>query len=49
MKRREILKGLTILPLAGVAVNAIANQALTGKSEAEKPAADEWLPKKRTH
>ncbi|MDP2415764.1 RidA family protein [Daejeonella sp.] len=46
MKRREILKGLTILPLAGVAGGAIANQTLEEKSESVKLAAEEWLPKK---
>ncbi|SDM80535.1 2-iminobutanoate/2-iminopropanoate deaminase [Daejeonella rubra] len=46
MKRREILKGLSILPLAGVAGSAIANQAMEEKAEPEKPAAEEWLPKK---
>ena len=46
MKRIEILKGLTILPLAGIAVSAIANQALEEKTKTEKPIAEEWLPKK---
>lgn len=46
MKRREILKGLSILPLAGVAGSAIANQAFEPKAESEKLEAEEWLPKK---
>jgi enamine deaminase RidA (YjgF/YER057c/UK114 family) len=46
MKRREILKGLTILPLAGVAGSAIANQAIDAKAEPDKTAPIDWLPKK---
>lgn len=46
MKRREILKGLSILPLAGVAGSAIANQAFEPQAESENPGAEEWLPKK---
>jgi enamine deaminase RidA (YjgF/YER057c/UK114 family) len=43
MKRREILRGLTILPLAGAAVTAAAYTAETSQAA---PVAEEWLPKK---
>lgn len=41
MNRREILTGLTILPLAGVAVGATYTNTLSVAAEPE-----EWLPKK---
>jgi enamine deaminase RidA (YjgF/YER057c/UK114 family) len=44
MKRREILKGLSIIPLAGVASAAIAKH--NAGTDTESAAAEEWLPKK---
>lgn len=42
MKRREILRGLSLIPLAGIATASISKeQALAGGGPAE-----EWLPKK---
>ena len=46
MKRREILMGLSILPLAGIATGAIAKHHAGADSEAASGAAEEWLPKK---
>ncbi|MEJ7694256.1 Rid family hydrolase [Daejeonella sp.] len=42
MNRREILTGLTLLPLAGAALNAAASHAPLIPVESE-----EWLPKKQ--
>ena len=46
MKRREILKGLSILPLAGIASGAIAKHHAGADTESPGAAAEEWLPKK---
>lgn len=46
MKRREILKGLSIIPLAGVASAAIAKHHAGTDAESAAGAAEEWLPKK---
>lgn len=46
MKRREILKGLSILPLAGVASCAVAKQPKGSETESLTGAAEEWHPKK---
>lgn len=46
MKRREILKGLSIIPLAGVATAAIAKHHAGSDAEPGAGAAEEWLPKK---
>lgn len=46
MKRREILKGLSILPLAGIATAAIAKHHAGTDIESPGAAAEEWLPKK---
>ena len=46
MKRREILKGLSIIPLAGVASAAIAKHQAGTDAEPAAAAAEEWLPKK---
>jgi enamine deaminase RidA (YjgF/YER057c/UK114 family) len=46
MKRREILKGLSIIPLAGVATAAIAKHQAGTDTESAAGAAEEWLPKK---
>mgnify|MGYP002335859028 FL=1 len=46
MKRREILKGLSIIPLAGVASAAIAKHQAGTDAESAAAAAEEWLPKK---
>ena len=46
MKRREILKGLSILPLAGIATAAIAKHPSETESESLESIAEEWLPKK---
>ncbi len=47
MKRREILKGLTIIPLMGAAGCGIARHADQATAEPGPPAAEEWLPKKQ--
>ena len=46
MKRREILKGLSVIPLAGVATAVIAKHHARSDAEPEASAAEEWLPKK---
>lgn len=46
MKRREILKGLSVIPLAGVATATIANQRNLVITDSEPVEAGEWLPKK---
>ena len=46
MKRREILKGLSIIPLAGIATGAIAKHPTETESESLASIAEEWLPKK---
>ena len=46
MKRREILKGLSVIPLAGVATAVIAKHHAGSDAEPEASAAEEWLPKK---
>jgi len=46
MNRREILKGLSIIPLAGVATAAIAEHHAGTDAELASAAAEEWLPKK---
>ena len=46
MKRREILKGLSVIPLAGVATAVIAKHHAGSDVEPEASAAEEWLPKK---
>ena len=46
MKRREILKGLSVIPLAGIATAAIAKHHARNEAEAVAEAAEEWLPKK---
>jgi enamine deaminase RidA (YjgF/YER057c/UK114 family) len=46
MKRREILKGLSIIPLAGIATAAIAKHHAGSNVEPVAGAAEEWLPKK---
>jgi enamine deaminase RidA (YjgF/YER057c/UK114 family) len=45
MNRREILKGLTILPLAGAVGTGLANQTLS-ENPIKIANAEEWLPKK---
>jgi 2-iminobutanoate/2-iminopropanoate deaminase len=46
MKRREILKGLSVIPLAGIATAAIAKHHAGTEAGAVAEAAEEWLPKK---
>jgi len=46
MKRREILKGLSVIPLAGIATAAIAKHHAGMEVESTAGAAEEWLPKK---
>ncbi|MFZ4102286.1 MAG: RidA family protein [Sphingobacterium thalpophilum] len=46
MKRREILKGLSVIPLAGVATAVIAKHHSGSDAGPEASAAEEWLPKK---
>lgn len=46
MKRREILKGLSIIPLAGIATAAIAKHHAGSNTESAAGASEEWLPKK---
>ncbi len=46
MKRREILKGLSVIPLAGIATAAIAKHHAGTEAGALAEAAEEWLPKK---
>lgn len=46
MKRREILKGLSILPLAGVASCATVKQPEGTGADSLEADAEEWLPKK---
>lgn len=46
MKRREILKGLSVMPLAGIATAAIAKHHAGSDAESVAGAAEEWLPKK---
>lgn len=46
MKRREILKGLSIVPLAGIATAAIAKHHAGSDTESVTGIAEEWLPKK---
>lgn len=46
MKRKEILKGLSILPLAGIAAGALAKHQAGTEEESAAEVAEEWLPKK---
>jgi 2-iminobutanoate/2-iminopropanoate deaminase len=46
MKRREILKGLSVIPLAGIATAVIAKHHSGSDAGPEASPAEEWLPKK---
>jgi len=46
MKRREILKGLTILPLVGAVGTVVGNQASSENTNTESQNTEEWFPKK---
>ena len=45
MNRREILKGLTILPLAGAVGTGLADQR-PPENPSEEANSEEWFPKK---
>jgi hypothetical protein len=45
MKRREILKGLSILPLV-VSSSAVVGKQSLSENPYDKANSDEWLPKK---
>lgn len=46
MKRREILKGLTILPLVGAVGTVVGSQIPSENTNTETQNSEEWLPKK---
>ena len=46
MKRREILMGLTVLPLAGIKGSALAKEDALKIPESGPAAVEEWFPKK---
>ena len=46
MKRREILKGLSILPLAGIATATAAKHLEEAEAKSTTDTTEEWLPKK---
>jgi 2-iminobutanoate/2-iminopropanoate deaminase len=46
MKRREILKSFTVLPLVGAVATVVGQQAQVPSPNPEKPNPEEWFPKK---